>query len=258
MKDPSLGDDLELALELGSLAAEIGLESLEKGMETAIKADGTPVSSADFAVERCLVGQLSARRPDDGILSEEGGGRSNGERRWILDPIDGTANLIAGSPHWGTHIALEEDGQIVLGVITQPMADQQWWAARGAGAFRSRMGQPQANRVLLRVSTISDLEQARVSVWCGTGDTLEKALRSSAQWVEPDFDLFDRLFAGELEAIVARGGGVWDHAPGVVIVEEAGGHFCDLEGGSRLDSGGAIYTNGRIDGALLQVMGVPS
>ena len=80
------------------------------------------------------------------------------------------------------------------------------------------------------------------------------ALQSSAGWVEPDWTLLKRLLEGDLDAIVAIAGGIWDHAPAVLLTHEAGGRFSDHAGGSRLDGGGGIYSNGRLHEELKSLL----
>src|SRR4029078_11316389 len=78
---------------------------------------------------------LARERPGDGILGEEEGASGEGRRRWILDQIDGRSIYSRGSPVWATLIALEEDGELVLGLVSAPALGRRWWAERGAGAF---------------------------------------------------------------------------------------------------------------------------
>ena len=135
-----LAADLALALELAALADDTARAELATGVRTETKPDGTPVTNVDLAVDRVLVDALRIARPDDAVLSEESGVHGDGARGWILDPIDGTFNLVRGHRHWGTHVALEVDGAIAVGVITRPMLDARWWATRGGGAYRTRRG----------------------------------------------------------------------------------------------------------------------
>src|SRR5205823_4618442 len=108
-------DDVELAHELASVAADVALRFVEGRFDYELKADGSPVTEADLAVEAALVELIRARRPDDAILSEEAGLLGiPGRRRWVLDPIDGTAHFVERTDGWGTHIALEVDGELVL------------------------------------------------------------------------------------------------------------------------------------------------
>ena len=83
---------------------------------------------------------LAEARPADAILGEEGGLTGAGGRRWIIDPIDGTAMFVAGDDRWLVLVALEEDGEIVAGVAAVPAQGALWWAERGAGAFQARIG----------------------------------------------------------------------------------------------------------------------
>jgi histidinol-phosphatase len=243
--------DLSLALRLAEMAGELALPFFEKGVVARAKHDGSPVTEADFAVEAALIDALAQARPDDGVLSEEGGSRPGVRRRWILDPIDGTVNFAAGDPNWGTHVALEVDSELEVGVVTRPVAGEIWWAVRGGGAFHSRGS---SESVAFHVSNTSALDQARVTMWPPVpGPTLD-ALQQATIWVEPDWSLLRGLLDGELDGIVAVSGGVWDHAPPVLLTREAGGEFTDHDGGQRLDTRGGIYSNGRIHGQLREVV----
>ena len=112
-----LAADLALGRGIGDLAAEIAMPYFRSGVRHDLKADGSPVSDADLAVERSVLDILAAERPGDGVLSEERGGVARGavHRRWLIDPIDGTVLFLAGNTGWGTHIALEIDDEVVLG-----------------------------------------------------------------------------------------------------------------------------------------------
>jgi histidinol-phosphatase len=232
--------DLSLALRLAEVAGDIALPLFNKGVVATSKNDGTPVTEGDFAVEAALIDLLTEARPHDGVLSEEGGSRPGVRRRWILDPIDGTVNFAAGDPNWGTHVALEVDGELEVGVVTRPVAGEVWWAFRGGGAFHS-LGSSEP--VPFHVSGTSALIEARVTVWPPIPGPVLDALKEAAIWVEPDWSLLRGLLDGELDGIVAMSGGVWDHAPPVLLTREAGGEFTDHDGGQRLDTRGGIYSN---------------
>ena len=109
-------------------------------------------------------------------------------------------------------------------------------------------------RVRLRTSGVTELERSRVTLWPPVPCEALTALQGAAVWVEPDFTILRQLLHGEIDAIVACAGGPWDHAPAVILTEEAGGRFRDHHGGRRLDLGGGVYTNGHIDDALAQVL----
>ncbi|HET6952042.1 MAG TPA: inositol monophosphatase family protein, partial [Acidimicrobiales bacterium] len=135
-----LAADLALALRLADAADVISLSHFTGGaVDHEIKPDGSPVSAADLAVERRICEIVAAERPGDGVLGEEVGASGPAGRRWILDGIDGTVLYVAGRRGWATEIALEVDGEIVLGVTSGPADGCRWWAARGGGAWHRRV-----------------------------------------------------------------------------------------------------------------------
>ena len=104
------------------------------------KADHSPVSEADHAADQAIVQAIRTAFPTDAILTEESGevagtGGASG-RRWIVDPIDGTRPFLRGLPHWSNLIALEADGDVVVGVMHLPALGELYGAARGRGAWK--------------------------------------------------------------------------------------------------------------------------
>jgi histidinol-phosphatase len=242
-----LSADLALALQLAAHADAVARAEMAAGVGTRTKPDGTPVTNVDLAVDGALVAALRAARPDDAILSEESGLHDGiGSRGWILDPVDGTFNLVRGHAHWGIHIALEVDGAIVVGVVTRPMLDARWWATRGGGAFRS-VGDGSPER--LAVSTRTELATAQIRLW---NDDAEHAawIRSATVWTDADMNDILGVAEGRCDAVIGSPGEIWDHAPTRLLVEEAGGRFRDDRGGDRIDGGRGHFTNGVIDAAL--------
>ena len=253
----TLGDDgqtdFELAVHLAELAGPIALSHFRGDNRTWSKSDGSPVSTADLAVDEALRIELSRLRPRDGILTEESEEvRAGQSRRWIIDPIDGTYEFVAGRGDWGTNIALEIDGVITLGVVTRPVHRARWWAERGRGAFLED-GDLKPRR--LHVSRRQVLGECRMSAWPDTEPTGTTArVRAAGTWVEPDMTCLPKLLAGELEAVFALQAGPWDFAPGVVLIEEAGGRFQDPSGGRSIFLGAGIFSNGAIDEHVSQLL----
>src|SRR6185295_17860525 len=105
--------DLTLAHELADAAAVISLAHFRRELRSWSKPDGTLATEADVAVLDGLRARIAVARPGDAVLGEERGETGSGRRRWIIDGIDGTVDFAAGSPDWGTLIALEVDGRIV-------------------------------------------------------------------------------------------------------------------------------------------------
>jgi len=239
-----MGPDLSLAHALADAADAISLarfRAVDLVVET--KPDLTPVTEADRRVEATIRELLARERPGDGILGEEEGATGEARRRWIVDPIDGTRNYSRGIPVWATLIALEEDGELRLGLVSAPGLGRRWWAERGAGAFAN--GQP------LHVSHVARVEDA---VLCFA---LEQELPPLAHrcWhprAYGDFWAHMLVAEGAVDgAVDAIGVAVWDLAAIQPIVVEAGGTFTDRDGVARIDGGSAVSSNGRLHAALL-------
>src|SRR3954470_16059011 len=132
----SEADDLHLALEMAELADSLTLprfRDIDLAIDT--KPDLTPVTEVDRGVEWALRELVSERRPGDAVVGEEYGATGDSTRRWIVDPVDGTKNFVRGLPVWASLIALEDAGEIVVGVASAPALGRRWWAAQGLGAF---------------------------------------------------------------------------------------------------------------------------
>ncbi len=242
-----MGADLELALRLADAADAVSLARFRaRDLVVETKPDRTPVTEADRAVEKELRSLLGRERPDDAILGEEEGESGTGPRRWILDPIDGTRNYSRGVPVWATLIALEEQGRVVLGVVSAPALHRRWWAERGGGAH--------AGGDQVHVSAVHRAEDAVLSF------ALEQPLPSLATraWHARGYgDFWSHMLVAEGAidgAIDAIGVSVWDLAAVQVIVEEAGGTFTDFAGEHRVDGGSAISSNGHLHQALLDAV----
>ncbi len=244
-----MGTDLQLAMLAADLADRITLGAFRRpSLAVETKADQTPVSEADRATETALRQLLSQERPDDSVLGEEMGGAGGSVRRWIIDPIDGTANFVRGIPVWATLIGLEVDGVVNVGVVSAPALERRWWAERGNGSFA---GPPGAAGERIKVSDISQLADATVSSG-SMGDFPDPArLLELTATIKRDRgfgDFWSHMLVAEgacevgLDPVVA----VWDVAALQVIVEEAGGKFTDLSGKPGLDGGSAVSSNGLV------------
>src|SRR6201995_4027484 len=149
---PGGPDDLDLALELAGVADAITMARFRaEDLVVETKPDLTPVSEADRAVEQALREHLASRRPGDTVFGEEDGATDSATagRRWIVDTIDGTKGYVRRMQVWATLLALEEDGEMVVGVVSAPAMGRRWWAARGAGAHTADVagGEPRVIRV---------------------------------------------------------------------------------------------------------------
>jgi histidinol-phosphatase len=225
-----------------------------RDLKVETKPDLTPVSEADHAAEELIRDRLATARPGDAILGEEFGTEGDGHRRWIIDPIDGTKNYVRGIPVWATLLALEEDGEMRVGVVSAPALGHTWWAVRGEGAFGD--GHP------IEVSGVRELGDAQLCYsdfkwWEQYGLGAEFEALALACWRTRGFgDFWSHILVAEGAADIAAEPVValWDLAPLLVIVEEAGGRFTDLEGNRTADGGNAVATNGLLHDAVLQAL----
>lgn len=250
-------DDLRLALRSSDRAAELALEHFEVGVEATLKPDGSPVTDADRAVEHALRDEIAEAAPSDAFLGEELGQLGASERVWILDPIDGTSFFCRREPHWRVHVALDVAQQHEVAVVTAPALGLQWWASRGHGAFESRW--PRRGRATrLAVSTTANLKDARLDA---LDDASRARLPGGAALAPPSTEGWCRglikLVRGEVDCFLAERCQLWDHAPWILLVEEAGGRFTNRKGGGSGTEGGGLYSNAHLHSALLAEIGFP-
>lgn len=254
MTGAELDAALAVAVDAARAAGEVVLRHYRDGFEVMVKPDRTPVTEADRQAEEVIVERLLRAFPDHGVLGEEHGPQGPRGRCWIIDPIDGTKNFVRHIPVWATLIALEDAGEVVVGVVYNPATGDLYSARRGGGAWRD--GQP------LRASSIAALGEAQF-LHSGLG-----LVRATGYW-----DGFVRLIdATERQrgfgdylgyALVAEGKAEiyaevdlkpWDLAPCKLLVEEAGGRFTDLEGRSTIYTGTALASNARLHDAALAAL----
>lgn len=234
-----------------------------ENLQVSIKGPGDFVSAADRRAEQILRQELGRARPGFGFLLEESGaieGR-DGDYRWIVDPLDGTTNFLHALPHFAISIALERKGELVAGVIYDPIKDEMFSAEKGGGAY--------LNDRRLRVSRRSDLGKCLIGTgipvldWPGRGKTYSAQLeRISAQVAgvrrlgTASLDLA-YVAAGRLDGFWEYGLKPWDMAAGVVLIREAGGLVGRLEGdGDLLAPGTLVAGNPAVFpklGELLQI-----
>lgn len=246
--------DLDVALELVAIADSITMGRFRRpSLAMEFKADLSIVTEVDRAVETAIRRHVRYHRPSGSTIGEKYGGAGVGGRRWIIDPIDGTANFARGHPGWATFITLEIDGELEIGVGSFPTAAKRIWAMRGRGAFDGA--------VPVHVSQTLRIEDARVL----TCDTELAGRRDLAEGIRRLGDHSRRVqrYDGALATLdVARGtaealidiGGVWDYAPLKLIVEEAGGYFTDLQGDPHADCGSALASNGLLHPRILEAL----
>lgn len=261
----SHSDDLRLAHVLADNADSLSMERfMAVDLKVSTKPDMTYVTESDQAVEETIRRTLKSARTRDMILGEEqgeeDGSSGSQERRWIIDPIDGTSNFVRGVPVWATLIALEEAGEIVASCVSAPALGRRWWASKGGGAFT---GKSLLNSRQIHVSDVAELDNASFSIsslhgWEEIGKLEAFVALTRRCWRTRgygDFWSYMLLAEGALDIAAEPELKVWDMAALDVIVREAGGTFTSLAGRRGPWGGNAIATNTRLHDAAMAYLG---
>lgn len=263
--DGDLSDDLRLALRLADAADEVAMRRFDAAdLAVQLKADASHVTEADLETERVVRDLLARERPDDGVFGEEFGVSGDDARRWIVDPIDGTANYLKGIPMWTTLIALVVDGVPRVGVASQPAIGRRWWAASGLGGWTNVPGSAEPRA--LAVSTVDTLGDASISFqslrqWDEVGRAEQLLHLSRRVWRDRGYGdawPYMLLAEGRLEFVAEFGVKEYDIAALVPIITEAGGRFTDIEGRDSLSSRSSLATNGVLHADFLSSLPSPS
>ena len=260
-------EDLELAHRLADVADGISGSCFDSGaMAVETKVDGTPVTRADREVELALRAALARERPHEGFLGEELGSRGPVDRRWIVDGVDGTASFVAGEPEWSTLIARQVHGEVVVGLVSAPALNRRWHAVRGRGAWTRRRDAVAPEP--LTVSATADLRAATAAVWPQVAEFPADRLAAAGARVLPEPGTHGRkpsygsgtchgallVAEGLVDVFLLTGGGPWDLAALVPIVEEAGGRFSDLSGGRGIEGAAGLFSNGALHDQVLELV----
>jgi histidinol-phosphatase len=235
-------DELSFANRAADRAAEISLAVFGGHQAVTTKADRTPVTETDLAIEAMFRRAVRDAFPDDGVIGEEEGGQTAG-RTWIVDPIDGTVNFARGHPAWATLIALAIDGEPVLGLADAAAVGERYEAVRGTGA--------RLNGVSIGVSATARLEDAAIG-YTGPEPWAEHPMETAVRSILDTAARIDRFLDVSGHTSVAQGAadvaiepmsGIWDWAAPKVIVEEAGGRMTGLNGEPPRHQGGVLTSN---------------
>jgi myo-inositol-1(or 4)-monophosphatase len=255
---PPLRELLDFAITIAHEAGRSTLAHYHTSIEIETKKDQSPVTIADRGAEEMLRARIERRFPDHAILGEEFGltGPASASCRWILDPVDGTQSFIHGVPLYATLIGVEVDGEAQVGVIYFPALDEMVSAARGLGARWN--GRP------CRVSTTASLAAATFCYTAVAGftvndrrgalDRLLAATRTHRGW--GDAYAHALVATGRADLAVEPIMNVWDNAPLLPVLTEAGGAFTDWTGTARIDGGDAVSTNGILHREVLSLLRV--
>jgi histidinol phosphatase-like enzyme (inositol monophosphatase family) len=223
-------DDLALAARLADAAGAAIRPFFRARYTSERKADASPVTEADRAAEAAIRAILETERPGDGIIGEEYGvSREGAERRWILDPIDGTRSFMTGRPIFGTLIALIEGETPVLGIIDQPISGERWIGARGRPTLFNDA--PARTRDCLHLAEAHLGTTSPYLFDTATRPGFEEVAGVACNLVlGGDCYSYGLVALGQLDLVIESGLKLYDFAALVPVVEGAGGRMCDWDG----------------------------
>jgi inositol-phosphate phosphatase/L-galactose 1-phosphate phosphatase/histidinol-phosphatase len=235
---PTLPELLAFAEGLADVARPIARRHFRALHGVDLKADRSPVTLADRAIERALRGRIAAVHPGHGVLGEEEApDRADAEFLWVLDPIDGTKAFATGNPLFGTLIGLMQRGVPVLGVLDAAALGERWTAASGLGC--RHQGAPIRTRPVQRLADAVMYSTTPEAA----GHAGLQALRQRVRWTSLGGDCcaYGFVAMGGADLVVDRGLKPYDWCALVPIVTESGGVLADWNGRElRLDSDGAV------------------
>ena len=251
--------ELEVAVAAAEAAGEVLRSGFGREQTVRYKGEVDLVTEVDERAEGVIGEVLREAFPGYGMLAEEGGRRlGEGDSRWIVDPLDGTTNYAHGLPIFAVSIALERAGEVILGVVHDPMREETYVAERGGGATLN--GEP------LRVSDTDEPIRAllvtgfpydRADMWAAVElfGRLTELTQDVRRLGAAALDLC-YVAAGRLDAYYEKGLHAWDVAAGSLILKEAGGRITDYRGREiDLEGREIVASNGLLHPLLLEVIG---
>ena len=226
---------LEIAKRAASAAQVVILSHYEKGLSVEWKPDNTPVTIADKGAEEKLRQVFEKETPDFGVIGEEFGiEKPDAEFKWVFDPIDGTKSFIRGVPLFGTLIGLYHKDEPLVGIVNLPAQNHMLYAGKGLGAF--------VDNVQVHVSQVAKMNQGLAL--SGTVNTFETEgyaenfdrYRKAASLYRGWGDCYGYYLvaAGRAEIMVDPVVSLWDIAPFLLLMKEAGGKFSTIDGKTEL------------------------
>lgn len=255
MMSEDLSGILEFAKDVALEAGEITYRHFKGSFEAEVKADNSFVTIADREAEGLIRRRIAEIFPEDSILGEEAGERAGtSNRRWIIDPIDGTYSFVHRVPLYGVLIGVEVGGEPVAGVVNLPALGELVYAARGSGCY--------VNGARAQVSATSKLEEALLLCTdfgaCDRSALVDLQRRVRARRTWGDVYGYVLVATGRADVMLDPTVKIWDCAPLLPILEEAGGTFTDWQGNRTIDGGNALATNGQLFEEVMQVLREPA
>ncbi len=230
-------------------------------LQVSKKGPGDFVSAADRRSEKIIFEELKKSRPEYGFLMEESGtveGKDK-ETRWIIDPLDGTTNFLHGIPHWAISIALEHKGEIIAGLVHDPVKDEIFHAEKGSGAFVRRRrirvsGRNSAGNAIIATGA-PKRESGKRKKFLAEYNAMQDAGFALRRFGAAALDLA-YVAAGRYEGFWERDLQAWDIAAGLLIVKESGGFISDIDDirNNPVNTGSILAANEPLFDDILRIL----
>ena len=252
MSTPPVDSDVfEAAADIARDAVAFVKDGFQRDFEVEIKRDGSEVTAIDKGAEELVRRLVAERFPDDTVIGEEAGvTEGTSGRRWIVDPIDGTASFVRRVPLFSTLLAVYDEHGPAVGIVAIPALDEFIAAGRGRGCFHN--GEP------TRVSAIDRLGDSCISAsafdgsWWPTESLLAISASGAKTRTWGDGYGYFLVATGRVEAMVEPSLNTWDVAPMLVVIPEAGGRITTWTGSTELEQGaGWVASNGKLHDEIL-------
>lgn len=250
---------LEVAEETAREAAKVLLENLGKVKEIEFKAKNSLVTEVDKLSEKIIISNIKKNFPTHDIFAEESGkDLSDSDYLWLIDPIDGTTNYAHAYPFFSISIALEVKGEVIAGLVYDPVKDEMFTAEKGKGAFLN--GEPisvsksdEINHSHLCTGFMHEVEWMVEANIRHFGNFIRRA-RAVRRDGSAALDLC-YVACGRFDGFWELGLNPWDTAAAVLIVKEAGGHLCKFNGDAySIYDKEILATNSIIDEQMMEIL----
>jgi myo-inositol-1(or 4)-monophosphatase len=241
-----LASFLETAADIAREAGTLIANYLEQHIGFELKGDFDLVTEADRASEKLIVERLKSHFPSHAIVAEEGGGQEgSSEYRWYVDPLDGTTNFAHGFPAFNVTMGLERAGELIAGVVFDPVRKEMFTAERGSGAYLnqqrihvSKAPRIESSLVATGFPSRKRHENVNVHFYYQLAMLSHGVRRAGSAALDLSY-----VACGRLDAFWEFGLNPWDIAAGVLLIREAGGTCSDMKGGALNLRGPHILTD---------------
>ena len=231
-----------------------------ENLQVSTKGPGDFVTSADKRTEKILIGEIQKAHPEHEIITEETGiiNKSNVEKKWIIDPIDGTMNFLNGIPQFAISIAYEEKGEIICGVIFNPILNEMFVAEKGNGAYLNNSRIRVSNKKKIKDALLvtggpkgnSKIKNKIFSEYINVSNNVSNVRKFGSAALDMAY-----VACGRFDGYWQRELNYWDVAAGIIILKEAGGliNFFEDDENNPLKKN-IIASNSNIHNELLDLI----